>query len=424
MTVTPLPLPVPAGQGSVPAPMGPDAEASAETFAALVTQLLSGQGQQPGTELPVPGGGVPLTVVGEAVDDAAEATTDPGSTDPANGQPADIVPTAQPVTPQIAGFLAVLPVATALAAAAAPVAAADDLATTPVTSTPAAGAAEVTAADPTAAPIAGATATATPSATTAATAAATAGPTRSATNDTAPTPATSGEVAATEPEAGTPAPVAAGRPAERTADAAAPTAAPTTSTSMTGVSPAVGAESVAGPAGPATDTRPTPASPVTRQVFPEVTQLVSAGNGTHRLRLQLEPEALGEVRVILTVRNGEVHVRLAGGEEAQRALREGAPELRRLLELAGASDTRIVVRDLNSGSPSGNGSNANLTGQGPGGFGRGDSGVDQGGDRSQHQHAGTRGGGNAREGNNDGAVPHRLVQPATRTRLSGVDVSM
>ena len=47
MTVMPLPLPVPAGPGSIPAPMGPDAEASAETFAALVTQLLSGQGQQP-----------------------------------------------------------------------------------------------------------------------------------------------------------------------------------------------------------------------------------------------------------------------------------------------------------------------------------------------------------------------------------------
>ena len=155
-----------------------------------------------------------------------------------------------------------------------------------------------------------------------------------------------------------------------------------------------------------------------------MTRLVSAGNGTHRVRLQLEPEALGEVRVVLTIRNGEVHVRLAGGEDAQRALREGAPELRRLLELAGASDTRITVRDLNSGSPSGNGSNNNLTDQGPGGFGRGGSGVDQGGDRSQHQHAGTRGGSNAREGNNDGAVPHRPVQPATRTRLPGVDVSM
>jgi flagellar hook-length control protein FliK len=158
-------------------------------------------------------------------------------------------------------------------------------------------------------------------------------------------------------------------------------------------------------------------------VFPEVTRLVAGGNGTHRVRLQLAPEALGEVRVVLTVRNGEVHVRLAGGEDAQRALREGAPELRRLLELAGASDSRIVVRDLNAGSSSGNGSNANLTDQGFGGFGRGDSGVDQGSDRSHHQHAGTRGGSSAREGTNDGAVPPRHVQPATRTR-SGVDVSM
>ena len=167
-----------------------------------------------------------------------------------------------------------------------------------------------------------------------------------------------------------------------------------------------------------------PAEAVTRQVFPEVTQLVTAGNGTHRVRLQLEPEALGEVRVFLTVRNGEVHVRLSGSEEAQRALREGAPELRRLLELAGASDTRIVVRDLSSGSAPGNGSNATLTGQWSDGSGRGDSGVGHGDDRSQHQHAGTRGGSSAKEGTNDGAGPHRPVQPATRTRTTGVDVTM
>ena len=80
-----------------------------------------------------------------------------------------------------------------------------------------------------------------------------------------------------------------------------------------------------------------------------MTRLVTAGNGTHRVTLQLEPEALGEVRVVLTIRDGEVHVRLAAGEDAQRALREGAPELRRLLELAGASDTEISVRDLTRG---------------------------------------------------------------------------
>jgi flagellar hook-length control protein FliK len=162
---------------------------------------------------------------------------------------------------------------------------------------------------------------------------------------------------------------------------------------------------------------------VTRQVFPEVTRLVSTGNGTHHVRLQLEPEALGDVRVVLTVRQGEVHVRLSAGEEAQRALREGAPELRRLLELAGASDTRIVVRDLPSGSAPGNGSNTSLTGQWSDGSGRGDTGVGQGDGRSQHQHAGTRDGSSAREGTNDGAGPHRPVQPVTRTR-PGVDVTM
>jgi flagellar hook-length control protein FliK len=156
-----------------------------------------------------------------------------------------------------------------------------------------------------------------------------------------------------------------------------------------------------------------------------VTRLVAAGNGTHRIRLQLEPEALGEVRVVLTVRNGEVHVQLSAGDDAQRALLEGAPELRRLLELTGASDTKIVVRDLSSGSASGTGTTPAPTGQAGDGSGRAGSGdVGQGGDRSQHQHAGTRGGSTAREGTNDGAVPPRLVQPATGTRSAGVDVTM
>ena len=377
MTVIPLPLPVSAGPGSVPAPMGADAEASAETFAALVTQLLSGQGQQPGTGQPVPVPGVPVTAVGEGIDEAADGhhghrprpPTPPA--DLAADAAAAVVPSTQPITAQVAGFLAVLPVlpiAAALAAAAAPAATADDLTTTTVTSTsPTTAEVPTGAADPTATAV-----TADPATDTSV-------PTRAATTDPAPTSSTStasDEAVATEPDAGTTAPAAGTRhPEPRSSETIAPARTDHHYCDHRRLT-AVGAESVTGPAGPATDTRPTPNSPVTSQVFPEVTRLVSAGNGTHRVRLQLEPEALGEVRVVLTIRNGEVHVRLAGGEDAQRALREGAPELRRLLELAGASDTRIVVRDLNSGSASGNGSNANLTGQGPGGFGRGDSGVD------------------------------------------------
>ena len=89
---------------------------------------------------------------------------------------------------------------------------------------------------------------------------------------------------------------------------------------------------------------------VVQQVFPEVTRLVSSsGNGTHRITLTLQPEQLGEVRVTLVVRDGSVHVRLAGAEGAEgaavhRALAGGAPELQRLLERTGA-EARVSVRD-------------------------------------------------------------------------------
>jgi flagellar hook-length control protein FliK len=89
---------------------------------------------------------------------------------------------------------------------------------------------------------------------------------------------------------------------------------------------------------------------VVQQVFPEVTRVVStAGNGTHRITLTLQPEQLGEVRVTLVVKDGSVHVRLAGSEggdhaAVHRALASGAPELQRLLERSG-TEARISVRD-------------------------------------------------------------------------------
>jgi hypothetical protein len=154
-----------------------------------------------------------------------------------------------------------------------------------------------------------------------------------------------------------------------------------------------------------------------------VTRLVTAGDGTHRVTLQLNPEALGEVRVVLTVRGGEVHVRLAAGTEAQRALVEGAPELHRLLELAGASDTKVVVRDL--GPASGTAAPSGPVGQGGDGHARPGSGeTGPGAERSPDQHAGTRGGRTARDGTSDGASPPRPVEQVTDARSSGVDVTV
>lgn len=137
------------------------------------------------------------------------------------------------------------------------------------------------------------------------------------------------------------------------------TAASTDSTAATADSTAATSNSTAGIANSAGAT-PNSAGPVTKavvqQVFPEVTRIVSTvgtsggpGNGTHRITLTLQPEQLGEVRVTLVVRDGAVHVRLAGGEGADgaavhRALAGEAPELQRILERTGA-EARVTVRD-------------------------------------------------------------------------------
>jgi flagellar hook-length control protein FliK len=85
---------------------------------------------------------------------------------------------------------------------------------------------------------------------------------------------------------------------------------------------------------------------VTGQVFPEVTRLVGRGDGSHRMTLRLHPADLGEVKVILTVKDNTVDVTLSAGPAAREALREGSPQLRALLELAGATTGQLVVRDL------------------------------------------------------------------------------
>lgn len=200
------------------------------------------------------------------------------------------------------------------------------------------------------------------------------------------------------------------------AEPSGPTPAPGPTPPAVPTVPAPSAPSV-GPSTSTTDHRPLP---VATQLGPEVTRLVSRGDGVHRLTMRLQPEALGEVRVTLTLRHGEVHVRLAAGDEAQRALAEGAPELRRVLELAGASDPRIVVRDL-SGTP---GPTSPSTAPAPGGGGGRDDAFTPGtgGGGGHDQHAGTRGGTTARDGLTDGASPPR-PEPARRSPR-GLDLSM
>jgi len=151
---------------------------------------------------------------------------------------------------------------------------------------------------------------------------------------------------------------------------------------------------------------------VTGQVFPEIARMVSRGDGTRRITLKLSPEALGDVRVTLTVRHGDVHVRMIGSEQAQQALRAGAGELQRLLEGTGASSGQIVVGDhsaADTGWQAGSG-----TGHHP----------------EDHRPAGTRDGDtSARDGSSGGPQQRASTDPrATRGAITrtqpGVDVTM
>lgn len=133
------------------------------------------------------------------------------------------------------------------------------------------------------------------------------------------------------------------------------TAPATNASAPSTATPAADAGALAGPqpATAATGARPaveppaptTPTTTVLRQVFPEITRVAAGPPGTHRIALTLNPESLGEVRVTVMVRAGEVQVSLgATTDAAQRALLEGSPELHRLLDRLGV-ESRVVVRD-------------------------------------------------------------------------------
>lgn len=155
------------------------------------------------------------------------------------------------------------------------------------------------------------------------------------------TPST-GPTATTDPTSPPAAAVAAVADPQAGADTdPAPTTLPTF-TPVTGAAPASGA----GGSTPVTTSAASGHHQVTGQVFPEVLRVAQGAEGTHRVTIKLNPESLGEVRVVLTSRRGGLEVSLAGGEAARRALTEGAPELHRLLESVGRTESRIVIRDL------------------------------------------------------------------------------
>ena len=205
----------------------------------------------------------------------------------------------------------------------------------------------------------------------------------------------------------------------------APATAATVPSSLTPVT-------AAAPVTATSDATPAPAQ-VTQQVFPEVVRIAGRGDGPRRMTLRLQPEFLGEVRVVMTSHKGELQVSLAAGEAARHALTEGTPELRRLLESVGATDARIVIRDLPAGTLT-NGSVRDAAPAAPStvrtdvptdlaggpGSGTGRPGGDQTPDQKAHQ----RGSNTALEGTLDAANPSRRTDSVTRARTAGLDVTM
>lgn len=205
---------------------------------------------------------------------------------------------------------------------------------------------------------------------------------------------------------------------------APPTAQPTLQPTVQPATPIAGPIATATPAGPDTAQPAVQLDRVSAQVFGEVTSLASRGNGTHRITMTLNPESLGEVKVVMTVRDGAVHVRMAAGHEARTSLVEGSPELARLLEHAGATEARVVVRELPAQAVSATSGSAPSSSQTdtPGTpFQAG-----QGGERSTDQHARTRADHPATDGP-DPSTPRPTrapAQPVTGTRSAGVDLTM
>ncbi|MGY1849089.1 MULTISPECIES: flagellar hook-length control protein FliK [unclassified Blastococcus] len=72
--------------------------------------------------------------------------------------------------------------------------------------------------------------------------------------------------------------------------------------------------------------------------------LSGAGDGSHTMTLVLTPENLGPVEVKVTVGQGGLDLTLRGAHELGRAaLLDALPELRRDLESAGLSPSRVEV---------------------------------------------------------------------------------
>lgn len=160
---------------------------------------------------------------------------------------------------------------------------------------------------------------------------------------------------------------------------------------------------------------------VTNQVFPDVARLMTRADGTQRITLRLTPDNLGEVKIVLTVRDGAVQLDLSASANAVEALRSGAHQLHRLLELAGATSSQIKVVDPSTGN-----STTTSDSQSQDGFARPGSDSTGRHSRDPDHHARMRDGDTlARDDRTPGAAsPLTMPNPESLAPYLGVDVTI
>jgi flagellar hook-length control protein FliK len=217
----------------------------------------------------------------------------------------------------------------------------------------------------------------------------------------APTPSAPSSVlpvAATATAGGTSPDTGSGTGAGPGEDGTAPAEAVPTAGSAAPAAPAARAEAATGAA---------VAQPVSAQIARQVAVLRSGPDGSHTMTVVLTPETLGEVEVSVTVSQGIVELTLRGASEHGRAaLLDAVPDLRRDLEAAGLTCSRL---DVDRGSRDGGWSSSQ---QHDGRFGE----------------PGTGGRGGSQERPDGGARPWQRSadtgegRPATARTASGLDI--
>jgi flagellar hook-length control protein FliK len=119
-------------------------------------------------------------------------------------------------------------------------------------------------------------------------------------------------------------------------------------TPVPGAAPAVTAPLTAQPVAPAAAAAP---PPVATQLTQHVAVLRGGPDGSHSMTVVLTPENLGPVQVQVTVDRGTVDLQLRGAHEHGRAaLMAALPDLRRDLESAGLTCSRLDVDRDTGGS--------------------------------------------------------------------------